>query len=332
MLKKKFDCVAIGESLRDVFYLISEATVSCSIHKENCLLCLKYADKIPVEHIVKVPAAGNSSNAAVSMARLGLKTALISWVGKDRAGEHVRDALKKEGVNEKYILIDPTRPTSESTIIDYKGEKTQMVYFQPRVYRLPKLPSCRSVYYSAMGETHQRPDIELAKQLKKKPDIFFAFQPGTTHIRSGLKPLLPLIERSDLFILNKDEAHELIADGNSPTLTLMQQFRHIGAKTVVITDGPNGAEAFDGKAHWFMPIFPGIIKERTGAGDSFASAMTAALLKGLTLPDALRWGSANSQHVIQFIGPQSGLLTAAEMKSHLRKFAKIKPKLIHSLK
>ena len=47
------DLLCIGESLRDVFYLLDGASVTCSLHRERCLLCLEYAEKIPVKHIVK---------------------------------------------------------------------------------------------------------------------------------------------------------------------------------------------------------------------------------------------------------------------------------------
>ncbi len=328
MPKKPLDVVCIGESLRDVFYFIHDATLSCSIHKERCLLCLEYADKIPVERVVKVAAAGNSSNAAVSMARLGLKTCLVSWVGEDVAGDHIRQALRKEGIDERCLVTDKRFPTSEATIITFQGEKTQLVYFQPRTYKLPPMRPCRAVYYSAMGKAHAAPDAELLRQLKKQPNVFFTFQPGTTHVRSGLEPLKPLIARSDLFILNKEEAQMLLGDGNRPIRNMLESFRHQGAKTVIITDGSKGADAFDGHTHWHMPIFPGEVKERTGAGDAFASAVTAAMLQDEPLAEALRWGSANSWNVIHHIGPQTGLMRMRELKRALTKFRAIQPKVM----
>ena len=106
---------------------------------------------------------------------------------------------------------------------------------------------------------------------------------------------------------------------------LLSAFHHLGAKHVVITDGKNGADASDGSTHWHMPIFPGEAKERTGAGDSFATALTVAMVQGKDLPEALRMGTANSWSVVREIGPQAGLLTTAKMKAVLQKFKTIKP-------
>jgi len=321
------DLIAIGESQRDIFYQIHEATVSCSIHKERCLLCLEYAEKIPVEHVIKVPAAGNSANAAVGAARLGLQSALVSWIGSDSAGRHLKEALATEHVGLQHVTVDPKHPTSEATNISFQGERTQLVYFQPRSYALPKLKPTRCIYYSAMGAKHHLFDRLLLKELTRHPKAFFTFQPGTTHIHQGLDKMMPFIQRSGLFILNKDEAHLLLGDGDRTVCNLLEKFNHLGAKTVVITDGKNGADAWDGNTHWHMPIFDGEAKERTGAGDSFACAMTVALLQGLDLPTALRHGTANSWSVVQYVGPQKGLLTQREMSRVLKKFAKTKPSI-----
>jgi sugar/nucleoside kinase (ribokinase family) len=321
-----FDVIAIGESLRDVLYVIDEASLSCSINKERCLMCLEYAEKIPVVSVVKTPAAGNAANAAVGAARLGLKTALVTWVGKDQAGEDIRNAIRREHVDTRHLTFDPKHPTSEATILNYQSERTQLVYFQPRTYRMPKLASSRCIYYSAMGEKHASFDRGLAKELARRPETFFTFQPGTTHVHGGLDIIKPLIARSDLFILNDHEAHHLLPDGERTLRNMLESFRHLGAKNVIITLGENGADSYDGTDHWHMPVFDGKPKERTGAGDSFAIGVTVALLNGKPMPEALRWGTANSRSVISEIGPQKGLLDNAGMKKMLLKYKAITAK------
>ncbi len=321
---KKIDFLAVGESQRDVFYLIDEATLSCQINKERCLLCLEYADKIPVRHVVKVPAAGNSANAAVGASRLGLKSALLSWIGKDYAGRHLREALKTENVGLEYLMEDAKHPTSEATIINYLGEKTQLVYFQPREHRFPAMSQTQCLYYSAVGIKHAACDAHVKAYLKKYPETFFVFQPGTTHIRKGLDANKAFITKSDVFILNKQESMQLLGDGERTICSLLESFHKIGAKAVIITDGKNGADAYDGKTHWHMPAFDGTPKETTGAGDSFAVATTVALMKKQPLDEALRWGSANAWSVIQQIGPQKGLMDDKQMRRTLKKFAKVK--------
>ena len=59
-----------------------------------------------------------------------------------------------------------------------------------------------------------------------------------------------------------------------------------------------------------MPPYPDAAPpvERTGAGDAFAATLVAALVKGLSLEEALRWAPVNSMNVVQHVGAQAGLL------------------------
>lgn len=316
----KFDILCIGESLRDIFYFIDEASVSCSIEKDRCLLCLEYAEKIPVRDVIKVPAAGNSANVAVSASRLGLKSGLVSWVGEDPAGNQLKTTLKDEKVDTSLMCKCKNAQTSEATLLSYKGERTQLLFFKPRKYTLPKLQNTNWLYYSAMGDKFEKFDKQLVSYLEKNSNIKFAFQPGTTHVRKGLKYLKPLIKQSDIFILNKEEAQYILDGKVRPIKNLLEDFNKLNAKTVVITDGKEGAYAFDGADFWHMPIFKGDAKERTGAGDSFAAGFTIAILNGKKIPEALRWGTANSWSVVREIGPQKGLLTKAKMQALLKRF------------
>ncbi len=320
----QFDLIAVGESLRDVFYMIHDATIQCTLHEGECLLCLHYSEKIPVDRVVKVPAAGNSANAAVCAARLGLRSALVTWIGADYAGRHIYEHLAQEKVDIGLVMTDKKHPTSESTIIDFKGEKTQLVYFQPRTFALPKLPSTRGIYYSAMGNNHTGFDGKLLAYLKAHPEIFFTFQPGTTHVKEGLIPTFKkLVARSDLFILNREEAAALVSDGDEVRPRL-EAFHRMGAKRVVITDGKNGAHGTDGASHWFMPVFPGKRIETTGAGDSFAATVTSMILMDTSFEEALRAGSAMASSVIEHVGPQRGLLKSADLKTRLKANLKVK--------
>lgn len=325
MVSKKLDFLAVGESLRDVFYMIDEATVSCSLNKDGCLLCLAYAEKIPVKEVIKVPAAGNSANAAVTAARLGFKSALVSWIGNDAEGQHLKKELKRQGVDVSLLCDGKGQDTSEATILSYKGEKTQLVSFKKRKYLIRDWPQAKCLYYSAMGENYASVDSAVLKYLKKYPDTAFVFQPGTTHIRNGLERMKKLIAACDALILNKTEARQVLKLENGEIRVLLESLHELGAGFIIITDGKNGADAYNGLTHWHMPIFPGKPLESTGAGDAFASGLACALMAGHQIPTALRWGTANSWSVIQYIGPQEGLLTKTKLQTVLEKFKRIAP-------
>jgi sugar/nucleoside kinase (ribokinase family) len=112
-------------------------------------------------------------------------------------------------------------------------------------------------------------------------------------------------------------------------LNLLERFHALGASTVIITDGNNGAHGYDGAEHWFMPTVPAKVVEKTGAGDSFATAVTVAHLKGKPLSEALRWGATNSASVVESVGPQAGLLSTKKMNERLKRHASYKAVRIH---
>jgi len=317
--------IAIGDSSLDVFVMIDEATVSCQINKPHCLLCLNYADKIPVTHMAKIPAAGNASNAAVGAARLGAKSAILSVIGDDDIGDETLAHWKKEKVSTQFVSRDPRHPTNYSTVLSYKGERTILVHHEPRHYSFPAIPSSAWIYYTSLGKGHEQLERRLLAFLRQHPQTKMTFNPGSYQLRRGLESLKPMIKRSSVFILNKEEAEALLGQGALPVPALLDALSAFGPDITVITDGPNGSFARNGGKTWQLGTFPGPETERTGAGDAYATGFTLACMNNQPLPEAMRWGTANAWSVIKQIGPQAGLLKTEEMKHALAKFARIKP-------
>lgn len=319
-----YDLIAIGDSTLDVFLQLSEASLSCQINKEQCLLCLEYAEKIPVDSVTKIPGAGNASNAAVGASRMGLRSAIVSILGKDDIGKEILEGWKKAKISTKYVLFDPKHDTNYSTVLNFKGERTILVHSEARTYVLPELDGSKWIYYTSLGSGHERLEKQLLVHLKKHPEQQLCFNPGTKQLRRGLEAIKPVIKRSDIFIVNKQEAELLLGDGERPIVNLLMALKHLGAKIVVITDGPSGSHATDGSTIWSMGIFPGPVVERTGAGDAYATAFTCARHLNWSIPEAMRAGTANGWSVVQFIGPLKGLLNVSKMRAALKKFDKIK--------
>ncbi|HEU0050618.1 MAG TPA: carbohydrate kinase family protein [Patescibacteria group bacterium] len=321
-----FDLVAIGDSTLDVFLHMHEATLECQLHRERCLLCLEYANKIPVESMVKVPGAGSASNIAVGAAKLGMRAAIVSVLGNDEVGKEILARWKRAGVSDTYVQFDAKHETNYSTVLDFQGERTILSYNLPRIYRLPTLDGAQWIFYASLGPKHERLEKQLLRHLHKHPAQKLAFNPGVQQLERNLSGLKPVIARSNLFIVNKEEAERLLQDGDRPMANLLMSFVHLGAKIVVITDGPKGSYATDGKEIWSLPIFPGREIERTGAGDAFAVAFLHELFRGHPIPEAMRAGTASAWSVIQKIGPQSGLLDPRGLRNVLQKFKRIQPK------
>ena len=139
-------------------------------------------------------------------------------------------------------------------------------------------------------------------------------------MKLGIESLGGLYARSALFFCNKNEAERILAlPAGTDIKELLTKLRALGSETVVVTDGPRGAYAYDGTEMLKVPMYPDLRPplERTGAGDAFASTITSALILGKPLGEALLWGPVNAMAVVQEIGAQKGLLTREALEKYL---------------
>jgi len=190
----------------------------------------------------------------------------------------------------------------------------------PRDYIFPKVTEVFDwIYLTSMGRSYQLIYDEVLK-LARKDKIKISFNPGSFQIKSGVTALRPCFRQTYALFLNKEEAQFLTELPSRATIKQMLfQLYDMGPQLVIITDGPKGAWAFDGRELWYCDIYPVAVVERTGAGDSFAAGVTAALMLDQPLEEALRWGAINSAGVISEVGPQRGLLTMTKMSEALKR-------------
>jgi sugar/nucleoside kinase (ribokinase family) len=92
-----------------------------------------------------------------------------------------------------------------------------------------------------------------------------------------------------------------------------------GVDQVVIKLGAQGAYVADHSGHCVVPGFvvPRVI-DTVGAGDGFAAGVLSALLEGHTLEQAALRGNAIGARVVQFVGDNEGLPTAAQLQQALQ--------------
>lgn len=321
-----YDIVSIGGTALDVFLEVHEATVNCRIDNKDCQLCLNYADKIPVKKVTDVPGVGTAPNNAVGSARLGLKAALYTVIGDDSAGKDSLEVFKKEKVSTKYVVIDKKNRTDYSSILSFKGERTLLTFQVPREYSLPSGIKTKWMFLGALPDGHELLHSQVVKKAKKEK-IKVGYNPGAHELRDGIDGMRELLKVLEVFIVNKEEAWRLIGKDEDIKI-LLTKLRKYGPKLVVITDGKNGAYCFDGENFYHQPIFAMPVIEKTGAGDAFATGLISALIGGLDVKTALRYGAANSASVVGYVGAQSGLLTKSQIKKFLDSHKETRPDII----
>ncbi|MBI4089037.1 carbohydrate kinase family protein [Candidatus Kaiserbacteria bacterium] len=314
------DFIAIGDTTVDEFIKLKDAHINCDVNRETCTISMKWGDKIPYDSSTLVPGVGNAANAAVAAARLGLSSGFVSNVGKDRYGEEILATFAREGVNTKYITVHDGIPTNHHYVLWYGAERTILIRHEAYPYSMPEeLAPPKWMYLSSTGENAEAFHIELTAWLIAHPETKLAFQPGTFQIKMGKDALGGLYAATEVFACNKEEAQRIFEVGETDVKTLLKNMHSLGPKTVLITDGRNGAYAFDGVQMLKVSLYPDPKPplDRTGAGDAMASTFVVALALGKSLQEALLWGPVNSMAVVQEIGAQKGLLSRNTLEQYL---------------
>jgi len=315
------DFLAIGDTVVDEFINLKEARVNCDINNEACTISMRWGDKIPYESSILVPAVGNAANAAVSAVRLGLSAGFASNVGKDHFGQQIIDRLTDEKIVTTYIAVNDGIPTNHHYVLCYDAERTILIRHEAYPYRIPEaLPTPSWAYLSSVGEHAESFHDELAAWFHAHPETKLAFQPGTFQIKMGKERLAELYKAAEVVAVNKDEAERILGITNADIRTLLEQMRALGPNIALITDGPRGAYAYDGREMLQVPMYPDPKPpvDRTGAGDATTSTFVAALALGKPLAEALSWGPVNSMSVVQYVGAQEGLLTREKLEHFIR--------------
>ena len=316
-----YDFLAIGDTVTDAFIRLKEASVHCRLDHKQCEICMRFADKIPYEDVTIVPAVGNSANASVAASRLGLSSALVSNVGDDYFGQECLDALKAEGVATEFVKVNKGEKTNYHYVLWYEADRTILIKHERYDYELPDIGEPKWIYLSSVGENALLFHDQIAAYLEAHPSVKLAFQPGTYQIKFGVEKLAKIYRRTDAFFCNREEAKRILRTDDEEPLKLLKGIASLGPKMVAITDGVNGAYAYDGTNAWYIPLYPDPKPplQRTGAGDAFSSTFVAALILGKSVAEALRWGPVNSMSVVQRVGARAGLLTRSELEEYLTK-------------
>lgn len=317
---KPLEFLAIGDIVTDAFIELADAQVHCNIDNENCTISMPFGAKIPYKSVTVLPGVGNSPNAAVSAARIGLVSGIVTDIGNDTQGKDCLEHLKKESVNSDMVTMHDGIKSNYHYVLRYGAERTILIKHESYPYQFNADTIPQWVYLSSLNENSLDYHNQITDWLGKNPQIKLAFQPGTFQIKFGTDTLKQLYARTDAFFCNKDEARTILNLPHADYPELHAKMRELGPKIVCITDGPNGATISNETNGWFVPMYPDPKPpvDRTGAGDACSSTTVAMIAQGKDLTTALSCGMINSMSVVQYIGAQEGLLSIEKIEEYLK--------------
>lgn len=319
-----FDVITIGGVSRDVFFLTNKGSVINDLQHHQKLIAFGYGSKIIPEQ-TEFSYGGGGANTAVSFSKMGLHTGAILNIGAEGTGSLVVNELEKAKVDCEHITRDKEHHTALSIIITVDGgDHTMFLYRGSNDYldvRDWRVIHTKWFYICSLtGES-----VSLLPEIfsyARAHDIRVAWNPGSEQLAMGYHDLAGYLEDTDILILNKNEAANLLR-GKDEDLTvgetnkIVTDLKALTSGIVVVTDGDNGSYMSDGKKIHHEPAHSVDVLETTGAGDAFGSTFVAAVIKGFGLKYAMKLASENAASVVSKLGAQAGLMTFSELRAKI---------------
>lgn len=301
---------------------MGSATVDYFATVHEKLRSVSYGQKVLVKDL-EVFTGGGGSNAAVGLARLGLKSAYLGKLGKDGAGETILAEFKKEGVKAIPVKSSSDAPTAISFVLKSEQERDRIIYAYKGAadelrftdFNEKKLTADWIYMGTLMGEAFKTAEKIVNICCRKKIKILF--NPSTYLAGKGKKFLQTILKNTEILILNKEEAQLLCGKKEEISLLLPELKRLING-VVVITNGPLAVAAYDGKKiYWQKPPQVKVV-HTAGAGDAFNAGFLAGYVYTGRIDKGLRLGVFNAGEVIQHYGAKNNLMYLDQAKRYLR--------------
>lgn len=263
---------------------------------------------------------GKGANQAVSAAKLGAPTTLISRLGKDAFGAELRAFLAAQGIDLGFVN-DTEAHTGTAIITVANADNTIVV-----------IPGANAMVSAddVAAPVLSRGDVAVSQFEIPLPTItaFFARARAAGVITilnpAPAKQFGPeLLDLVDILILNETELGFLtgteLRDSDEPArfVDAARRLPDNPNRMVCVTLGKRGVLALIEDQPLLVPGRAVKAVDTTGAGDCFVGALAAQLAQGKPIRDALDYANAAASICVQRMGAGPSMPTAAEVEAVL---------------
>ncbi|MCX7818407.1 MAG: ribokinase [Kiritimatiellae bacterium] len=266
---------------------------------------------------------GKGANQAVAAARLGAEVRFVGCVGADAFGRELLESLRAAGVDSEGVRVSPTAKTGVALIAVERGGQNQIVVAPGANAEVSEgdvakaEPAIRGASAVLLQLEIPLAAAVVAARLARRHGVRCVLNPAP----APTAPLPAELARVDAICPNEFEALALTGVEARSLDDAREQVRRLlaaGAALAVVTLGERGAMAGerDGTV-WHVPAFPVEAVDATAAGDAFAAALTVALCRGCSAPEAVRFASAAGALAATRPGAQPSLPTLDEVEKLL---------------
>lgn len=261
---------------------------------------------------------GSAANTIVGLARLGCSTSIIGKIAEDDEGDLIEYNLAVNGVYTNNLIYSESGSTGKCIgFVDKNGERC--LYISPGVNDDIKIGEinplnimrCKIMHYTSFVGDSFNTQIELLEKLSK--ETLLSFDPGMLYVEKGFDELKPILERTDILLINESELRLLCNNDYDDLKELTLGLLDLGIDTVVVKQGSKGVFAINNSQKCFVEAYECEVVDTTGAGDSFNSGFLYSFLKGYDLEKSCQIGNWVASKAIQGFGMEK-FPTAKELE------------------
>ena len=335
-----YDVITIGSATMDVFVECEDANIVSvfSKSKKSEFMSYPYGAKVEISDFAS-NVGGGGVNTAVNFANLGLNTSAIFKIGDDIYSAGVLESFEDKNVDLSNKIQDKSESTGFSIIlVSFQGDRTVLAHRGANAHikksdiNFEAIKQSKLLYIAPLNGDSNKVLDDIVK-FAHDNNVSVCFNAGTTSIKRGFNYLKTILATAQIVVMNKEEAsmatqiqvrpdtrevkysEELI---HPDIKEMFQKLKVNDYQIIVITDGGNGAYAYDGEKYYYCPVFDGPVVSTLGAGDAFASTFCAALGRTqIDIGKSLMIASVNSAGVVSEFGAAKGLLTFDEIEKKL---------------
>lgn len=294
---------------------------------------------------------GSSGNVAVGAARLGLKVAMVSRVGREDLGEFVVRTLQAEGVDTRAVSRDPARLTGLVVLGIQPPDRFPLIFFRENCADISLeeadldrsvLEDTRSLFVTGTTLSREpsrsatRAAIRIVRAAGGKIVLDLDWRAtlwpeGPTGYAREMAAVFP---ECDLIVGTEDEftaaAGQLAAPTKLTATTYdggaahardaagaLEFVRSRTKAALVLKRGAQGAEVHDGETRFSAAPFPVEVLNVLGAGDGFASGLLLGWLSGWPWDRTLAAANAVGAIVVTRHGCSVAIPKRAELDQFL---------------
>ena len=272
---------------------------------------------------------GDTSNAAIAAARQGARTAMVTALGRDPAGDSFMRLWAAEGVDASGVRRDPDNPTAIYFVMHGPAGHEFLFYrrdsaasrFAPSDIPEDMIAGCRFFYASgiSLGISASAADavfraVEVARKAGAQVAIDTNYRARLWPVPRAAAVIHAAVAGADIALPTIDDARALT--GLTEPDAILDFYLRLGPRMVALKMGAEGAILATGDQRLRIAPFPCRPVDGTGAGDTFCGSFLARLCAGDSPEDAARYAACAAALSTEGYGavapiPRAGQVLAA---------------------